>query len=485
VNIVETIDGAPTARSGSAIEGGHRIGFVGLLVLLIVAETVCSFESSMIYVVLAEVYRATGDPVHAGWLLTAFTLTAAAASAICSRLGDIYGRKRVLVVMLAVALSGSTISALAHDLNVVIVGRALQGASMAILPLAYGLLREHAPIEKVPLGVGMLGGVYTFGSGAGTLIGGVIVDNLQWQGIFYASAGLAVVALVSCGLLLPKSRPHPVAGRVDILGGILFAPAVALILLAFTFLNKSGWYEPQVFGTFLGGMALLALWIWHELRLADPLISVRMLADRRLALPNLGMLFYAIGPQTLPLVFLPLLQQASWSGVGFGISASVAGSVWMGLCFFSAAVVMMSGHVATRRGSRLVVLSALAGMALGFAALALGGYTSLWLVLATFVCFLSPGAAVAYGMIPALIIERSPEARTSEATGLTQVIRSVCMSIGALMVPYVLSTAMISGPGGAELPSPAAYVRLFVVLALAAALAAFCVAKTPSARLKD
>jgi MFS family permease len=458
---------------------GREIGFVPLMLLLIAAEIVCSFESSMVYVVLAHVYRETGDPVHAGWLLTAFTLTSASSAAVCSRLGDMFGRKKVLVIMLGVAATGSGISAIASDLNVIILGRALQGASMAILPLAFGLLRENAPADKVPLGVGILGGVYTFGNGIGTLMAGLIVDNFHWQSIFILSAGLALLAISSSALMLPGPRTPLVPGRIDVLGGVLFAPAVALLLLGFTFLNGGSWRDPEVFGCILGGLALLGIWTWHELRTPEPLISVRLLFDRRIALPNLAMFVFALGPMTLPLVFLPLLQQASWSGVGFDVSASVAGSIWLGLCLFSSGMVIAGGHLATRHGSRKIVLASLVAMALGFVALWLGGYRSIWMVLGIFVVFLSPGAAVGYGMTPALIIERSPPDRTSEATGLTQVIRSVSMSIGALFVPWILSTSMVTGPGGVQLPGPSAYLLLFPVLAVLAAIAAFCIARTP------
>jgi MFS family permease len=455
------------------------MAFVPLLTLLIVAESVCSFESNMIFVVLAQVYKETGDPVHAGWLITAFTLTAAASSAICSRLGDMFGRKRVLVIMLVIAMSGSAISAIAPDLNIVILGRALQGASMAILPLVFGLLRENAPADKVPLGVGILGGVYTLAAGVGTMIGGVIVDHFHWQGIFTFSAGLAFIAVCSSAFLLPASRAPVAVAKVDIIGGLMFAPAVAMLLLGFTFLNKSPWYSAEVWGCLAGGLSLLGLWIWHEMRLDDPLISVRMLADRRIALPNLAMFAFAMGPMTLPFLFMPLLQQPAWSGVGFGIDASVAGSVWLGLCLFSGALVIVSGHLAARYGPRKVVLVALSCMALGFALLGLGGHRSLWAVLLIFGLSLSPGAAIVYGMIPALIIERSPATRTSEATGLTQVVRSIAMSIGTLVVPAILSTAMVAGPSGAALPGLAAYIRLFAALTVFAAIAAFCIARTP------
>ncbi|MET0370664.1 MAG: MFS transporter [Sphingobium sp.] len=453
------------------------IGFPLLMALLIVAELVCALESSMIYVVLADVYRITGDPVHAGWLLTAFTLTAAGAAAICGRLGDIMGRKKVLVAMLGVALLGSVISATAGNLNLVIVGRAFQGASMAILPLAYGLLREHAAVGKVPLGVGILGGVYAAGSGVGTLLGGVIVDTLHWQGIFVASAALAGAAILLSATLLPVSRARPISGSIDILGGVLFVPAIAMILLGLSFLKMWHWYDLRVVGLLAGGVALLVIWFRHESRLANPLIDVGMLANPRIALPNLGMFAFAIGPISMPLVALPLLQQAPWSGIGFGIGGATAGLIWLAMCIAAAASVILAGYVAVRLGTRAVVLGSLLAIAVGFGGLAAGGYQYLWSAI-IILALINPFGGIGYAMIPALIIERSPEDRTSEATGLTQVIRSTAMSIGSLLIPFILTTSMTES-GGVRLPGPAAYVLLFIVLSLASLASALFIWKTP------
>jgi MFS family permease len=450
-----------------------------LLVALVAAELVCSLESNMVYVALAEVYRESGNPVHAGWLITAFTLTAAAAAAVCSRLGDMYGRKRVLLVMLGVAFMGSLISAVGSSLDMVIVGRALQGASMVVLPLCYGLLRENAPVERIPMGVAILGGTYSLGGGIGTMLGGFIVDHFHWQGIFLASAALAVVAIFLVAYVLPPSKIYPGNGSLDLLGGVMFAPAIATVLLGLTFLRSFEWHEWQVLGLLVGGGLVLAVWARHELRIANPLINVRLLVERRILLANLGMFFFATGPILLPLATVVLMQQPSWPGAGFGLTAAATGTIWLLLGLFSSAGVFLSGLIATRWGTRTAVLGALVQLAVGYVVLAAGGYSSLWVVLLVSAVCLNPGASIAYAMIPSIIIEASPEERTSEATGLTQVIRSVGMAIASLLMPYLLTLGLVSNDAGERLPGPLGYIALFIWLTFTTIVAATCIARLP------
>jgi MFS family permease len=240
---------------------------------------------NMIFVAMSKLHAQYGNPVKVGWLITAFALTAAASAAICGRLGDIYGRSRVLVCILAVALGGSVLSASTDDLTLIIVGRALQGASMAILPLCFGLLRENAPTERIPFGVGILGGTYVGTSGAAGLLGGVLVDMGTWQSIFVVSAASAGLAIALVLLFLPASPRRQQYGSVDLVGGLIFVPAIASILLAFSQANMSGWTWLSVSLLGLGGGALI-LWARYELAHQNPLINVRLLANRQILLTN-------------------------------------------------------------------------------------------------------------------------------------------------------------------------------------------------------
>lgn len=452
------------------------IGFAPLLAILIIAELVCSLESNMIYVALAEVYRETGDPVHTAWLITAFTLSAAGAAAICGRLGDIFGRQRLLSIMLAIALLGSVISALAPSLNYVILGRGLQGASMAILPLCYGILREQSPPDRLAFGVGLIGGTYALGTGTGAMLGGFIVDRFHWQSIFIVSAALALVALMLAALLLPASKRYPVEGKIDILGGVLFVPAIAMILLALSFLKNTPWHDIKVSGLFAAGVILLIGWSIHELRLKNPLISVQLLRNRTIALADLAIFIAGVGPMMVTLVNVPLFQQAPSWGVGFGLSAGFTGTLWFLFGIFTGGFTIGGGYLALRHGSRSIVLVGALASTLGWCAMMLGS-SSLWVVMLASALLLNPGVSLIFAQVPALVIEAAPEERTSEATGLTQVVRSVGMAIGSLLVPFLLSRNMAPDPSGSGkfLPSGSGYFTAFVVLALCSLLVFLCI----------
>jgi len=296
-----------------------------IVTALIIAELTCSLESNMIYIAMSRLYQQYGDPARVGWVVTAFLLAAAATAAVGGRLGDIYGRRRVLLASLGTALTGSVISAVSPDLAWIIVGRTLQGASMAILPLCFGLVREHWPPRRVAFGVGLLGGTYAIGSGLGVTLGGYLIDHGNWQNIFVASGALAALALIGVLAVVPPSPRQPRTGKLDIVGGLLFVPAVTLILLGLS--NLRQWREPSTGLSIVAGVVLLVLWARHELRHPDPLIDVRMLRNGQIARANLVITLTAFGPLMVNLVLFPLMQQPTWTLVGLGVAATVAGLI--------------------------------------------------------------------------------------------------------------------------------------------------------------
>jgi len=439
-----------------------------IMVVIMLAELVGTLEASMIYTALPTIAREFGGLGQVGWLLTAFLLVQAGAAAVGGRLGDLFGRRLVLLVMLALCSVGSLISAFAEDLTWVIIGRAVQGASGAILPLSFGLVRENAPERDVPFWIGVVTGAYA-GSGAiGFVLGGALTELAGWRSIFLVTAVLPPLVMLATWAVVPISKLATVTKKVDLVGGLLFLPAIAGLLMVVSSGGAWGWASATTLGLLLGSAALLAFWVWYELRQTDPLIDVRLLANKQVAITNVGFALLGLGALQMPLVLLMFAQQPVWTGVGLGVGATVAGLLKLPSNLTSAVAAPWSGAIAKRHGARRAVIIGAVISTIGWTVLAFY-HESLWFLVAMFVVV---GGAIAFVMAatPNLIIEVAPPGQTSEATGLSYVFRAVALAAGAQVAAMLLASSTVSGPDGAVFPSESAYVLTFSFIAVTAAL---------------
>jgi len=440
-----------------------------LFAALVSAELTCSLESGMIYVAISSLYEQYGDPVTVGWLLTSFTLTAAASAAVAGRLGDLYGRRRVIIVMLAIACFGSLLSALHSEIEWIIAGRAIQGVSMAILPLGFGILREHVDQRHLGLGVSVIGATYTVGGGVGVIIGGLVVDNWHWQGLFFISAGLAAFSIVFVLACIPTSRVVERKPNVDVVGGVLFAPAVALILYGLVEGAQQAW-SAWIIGLIGGGLALIVGWVRYELRHPNPLIDVRLLRHKQVGLANLNILAISLGPLLGPAIYLPFLQQPVWTGIGFGSSATMAAVVKIPANILASIAAIGSGAASKRIPVRTIMIASAIGSILGWVGLAILP-SNFWFCVTMIVVFIVPLGSVLLVLTPNLVMGAVPEDRTSEATGLTQVIRAFGKAVGLQMIALGLASTQVSNTdGGVTFPAADAYVAVFIVCAALSAI---------------
>jgi MFS family permease len=454
-----------------------------LIMTLAVAEMICAVESNMIYAAMATLYKIYGNPVRTGWLITAFLLTSAGAAAVVGRLGDLYGRSRVLIGMIIVALAGSLIALLGRGLEWVIAGRALQGTSMAILPLCYGLLRENLPQDRMSIGIGIIAGVYSFGAGIGWVFGGVVVDHGQWRDIFYYSSAVSVVALALVLRYVPSSLRLPKV-RLDILGGLLFLPAVTLVLLGITLAKNLGWLDREILALIGGGGLLMAAWVRHELNHEHPLIDVRLLGNRQIGLCNLTFLLFGFGPLAYSVVFFPLLQQPTWTGVGLGLSATATSLLQIPGIMVAIVGGIVSGRLAVRYTARHPLLLGCTLQAGGFVLLALH-HGSLWTVL-PLLYMITGGMNMVYTSVPMLILQSAPTDRSSEATGLVQVVRSTGMAVGSQIAAFFLTSAQVRNAAtGATYPAPPAYTLAFAEMAVFGVILILLALALPRSRSPD
>jgi MFS family permease len=165
------------------------------------------------------------------WLLTSYLLAASVGTAILGRLGDMYGKERLLLATLVILAGGTLLAAVANSLALLILARFIQGASGGIFPLAFGIVRDEFPREKVAGSIGLLSAILGVGAGIGIVLSGVIVENLNYHWLFWLPLLATVVAAFATWRFIPES-PVRVPGRINWLAALLMTIGMSAVLLA-------------------------------------------------------------------------------------------------------------------------------------------------------------------------------------------------------------------------------------------------------------
>lgn len=446
-----------------------------LVAALWIAEVTGSFETAMILAALKALVQSFGDPALVGWLITGYLIVGAAVAAIIGCLGDLFGRRRVLIISLMIAAVGSLISAFSSNFNILLAGRLLQGLTGAILPLCIGLVHENLSARRVPMGIGLMISGASIGTAAGLVVGGFIVDQFGWHAIFLASAGLCSLSALATGCFVPVS-PHRHTGQtVDWLSGLAFAPGVVLVLIYFNMGKAQGWISLPALSAMAVGLLLIGWWWRASLQSPNPLIAVRSFGNRTIAIICAVTALVSMGALQITVYFSLLLQAPVWTVAGLGLSATVAGLAKLPSNISSVLAGPLSGWLTGRGGGRMALiiggLITLTGWLLHFSI----GATSFAMVVGQLIV-ISFGTTMLFTVAPTILAQVSPADRISEISGLLTVIRQLFMGIGAQMVTMLLAADIVQQQGESY-PSAFAYdlacgaIILLCALAVGTALA--------------
>lgn len=443
-----------------------------IIVALFLAEMAVTFESSMIFAALPTLIREYGDPITAGWLVTAHLLVAAATYAVCGRLGDIRGRKQLMIVLMAISAVGSVMSAVTDSFAIVLVGRALQGFCSAVLPLTIGVIREELSEERVPVAVGLMTTASGAGVAVGLVLGGWIIDTFDWHSLFWVSAALLTVSILAVASFVPTRPGTPPKEPVDWVEGLLPAPGIMALLLGLSMSKQLGWTDPRILGALAIGLVILAYWATRSLKSREPFIDLRLLGKRDIAIGNLLAVLMAMGTANVVMVFSTYVQSPGWTAVGLGLTATMAGLAKLPSNILSFFAGPLSGWLLQKRGSYFPVLvgGGLAGTGWLMATLMPSSFLQIVLLL----CWISFGTTLLNAAIPNIIVGASPPERTSEAIGMMSVVRGMFGAIGAQLIALALASDTVAAPGGgAAFPSEAGYrITMFVIAGMTLAAAA-------------
>nr|WP_051941485.1 MFS transporter [Phaeacidiphilus oryzae] len=373
---------------------------------------------------------------NATWVMTATLLAGAVATPIMGRLGDLFGKRRMMLVSLALMVVGSLVCAFTSQLTVMVAGRALQGFAMGAIPLGISIMRDELPRERLGSAMALMSSSIGIGGAIGLPLAAVIAEHANWHVLFYSSAGVGVVSIALILLVVPESA-YRAPGRFDVLGTIGLTAGLVALLLPITKGSDWGWGSPTTLGLFGAAVLILLLWGVLELRLRDPLVDLRTTARRQVLLTNLASIMVGVAFYAMSLVLPQLLELPTGTGYGLGKSLVVAGLTVMPMGLAMMLVSPLSARLTAARGAKTSLILGLVIIAAGYGA-GLGLMNAVWQV-ALITIIVGAGIGFAYSSLPTLIIGAVDASETGAANGLNTLMRSIGTSVSSAIVGMVLA----------------------------------------------
>ncbi|WP_129309425.1 MFS transporter [Streptomyces sp. L2] len=411
------------------------------------------------------------SPSNASWVLTSTLLSGAVATPIMGRLGDLYGKRRMLIASLAVMVVGAVISALTSDLLTMIVGRTLQGFAMGAIPLGISLMRDMLPREKLGSAMALMSSSIGVGGGLALPAAALVAQHADWHALYYGAAGLGVVSIALTLLVVPES-PMRAEGTFDVLGALGLSTGLVLFLLPISKGSDWGWTSATTLGLFAASAVVLVLWGVLELRLKAPLIDLRTTARPAVLFTNLASIMVGVAFFVVSLVLPQLLQLPTATGYGLGQSMVVSGLLVAPLGLTMMFTAPVYARLSAKYGPKITLILGLIIIAIGYGA-GLGLMSAAWQSLVISM-ILGAGIGLAYSSLPALIIGAVPASETGAANGLNTLMRSIGTSVSSAVVGMVLANTG-QNVGGIEIPTMHGF-RVSFLIATAAVAAGLLLA---------
>lgn len=413
---------------------------------------------------------------NASWAITATLLAGAVVTPIGGRLGDMFGKRRILILSLAAMVVGSVLCALSDSLVIVVAGRALQGLAMGAIPLGISIMRDLLPPARVGSAIATMSATMGVGGAIGLPLAAFIAQTANWQILFWAAAALGLACLAAICLVLPESAVRTPA-KFDAVGSLGLAVGLLALLIPITKGGGWGWASLPTIGLFAFAAVTLVSWGVHQMRVKAPLVDLRVSARPQVLFTNLASVMIGFAMYGTSLIFPQLLMAPSATGYGLGQSMLMTG-----LALAPGGLVMMalspvSARLSARRGPKVTLIAGAAVIAAGYA-VALFLNAEVWQVMVSSMV-ISAGVGLAFAAMPSLIMGAVPITETGAANGLNSLMRAIGTSTSAAVMSVVLAS-MTMPVGTASLPTLDAFRLTFTIAVGAAILAGVLAAFIPA-----
>jgi EmrB/QacA subfamily drug resistance transporter len=404
------------------------------------------------------------------WIFTSYLLAASVVTPIAGRLGDMFGKKRVLVIALSGLAVGSLLAAVVTSLPLMIVARTIQGLGGAIFPLAFGIIRDELPRERVAGGIALVSGILGIGGGLGIVLAGPILQHLSYHWLFWIPLAVTAVAAIAAVMFIPESKSRQ-PGRVHWLGGVLLSAWLVALLVAVSEGSTWHWGSAKTIGLFVLSALFAAAWVKAESRSRQPLVDMTMMRLSGVWTTNAAALLLGFGMYSAFVLIPQFVETPTSTGYGLGASVSQAGLFLVPTTIALLITSPIGGRLSNAVGSKVPLVLGSILTTVAFVILAIAGSRWEIYLAATLV---GAGVGFAFASMANLIVEAVPPGQTGVATGMNTIVRTIGGAIGAEVAASVLGAhLLVSGE-----PAKHGYTITFsicVVVLLAGVLASLAV----------
>ncbi|RSN48908.1 MULTISPECIES: MFS transporter [Actinomadura] len=439
------------------------------LVALAGAGMVVSVQQTLVIPLLPQLMGTFDASVTAvTWVFTASLLAGAVATPLLTRFGDMYGKKRMILLALVLLIAGSVLCAASGSLGTLIAGRSLQGVSSVMVPLAIGMIRDTFPRDRITTAIGVVSATMGVGGSIGMIVTGLIADRTaSHRPVFWIAAALGAVALV---LVAATARDVGVraGGRPDVPGAVLLAGWLTCLLLGISQGNAWGWASGGVLGLFGAAAVLCAAWTVLEMRVREPLVRLSLLVGARSLSANVASALLGFS-MFAAFTLIASFVQADPAAVGYGLDGTV---LHVGLYMLPSTATMLlsstqSGRITARIGPAYTLAAGSGIAGLSYFWLAFSNERGLDMLVFSAVQGL--GFGVAYAALGTLAVQHVPMDQSGIASGINSLVRVGGGSIAGAVTAAILAGMVIDGT---DVPALDAYELSFWIVGAGAMLAA-------------
>ena len=391
------------------------------------------------------------------WVVTITLLVAAVATPISGRLGDMYGKRRVVIALLALLVIGSVIAALSSSIVGMIIGRALQGATTGVVPLGIAIMRDVLSPARLGTAVALMSATMGVGGAVGMPVAALLAEHADWHMLFWLAAVLGTIGLVLVLLVVPDDVLR-FPGRLDVVGAIGLAIGLTGLLLYVSRGAEWGWTSPGSLACLIGGVAVLLVWGWYQLKTAEPLLDLRVAARPAVLFTNVAAIGMGFALFSSNVTFPQMLELPVETGSGLGLDLFTAALIVAVSGVMMMIISPLSGWLERTVGARLLFTVGTAAIVLAYV-FVLVWSTEVWHFVVVNL-LIGIGIGFAFAAMPMIIMRSVPKNETGASNGLNALFRSVGTSTASAVMGGVLA-AMSIQVDGVAIPTREAFMVCF------------------------